>query len=235
MSWVRLDDSIADHPKIAPLSSDAFRRYINGLCYCNRQLTDGVIPRAVAGGLVPGSRAVSRQIRELITAGLWEETATGYVVHDYADYQPSKADALALRAKRAEAGRRGGQSKSGSKRQANPEAKHKLTRAFSHPIPIDPLTPAQRGNGNEDEEDPRAAGTNPRALGTNPRAVDEREQRERSRRLQVERTILLAQAWLAEPDQTLDLVAHQIRDAFPDIAEDVIQGMETDGAGEAGQ
>lgn len=34
MSWVRLDDQFADHPKVVGLSSDAFRLHVSAMCYC---------------------------------------------------------------------------------------------------------------------------------------------------------------------------------------------------------
>lgn len=50
MSWVRLDDGFADHPKIAALDDRAFRIHIWALCYSARHLTDGFLAQEVLDG-----------------------------------------------------------------------------------------------------------------------------------------------------------------------------------------
>jgi len=95
MGWVRLDDNFADHPKVIALSDSAFRLYIEGLCYANRQLTDGFIPSAVYTKL---SREDDAQF--LIEAGLWEEVDKGYHIRSYDEYQPTREK---VESKRAEA------------------------------------------------------------------------------------------------------------------------------------
>lgn len=52
MPWVRIDDGMPQHPKVAAAGPLAFALQIAGLCYCNRNLTDGFIPRAVARTLL---------------------------------------------------------------------------------------------------------------------------------------------------------------------------------------
>ena len=119
MTWVKLDENMVDHPKVAQLSDRAFRLHICGISYSNRHLTDGSIPIQIAHKLVTPRAA--HYAAELVTAGVWEQKdPTTYFVHDYGDYQPSKAEVLELRQKRADAGRIGGKrSKPRSKREAN--------------------------------------------------------------------------------------------------------------------
>jgi hypothetical protein len=45
MSWVRLDDSFPEHPKVIALTDAAFRAHVRGLCYAGRFLTDGLTRR----------------------------------------------------------------------------------------------------------------------------------------------------------------------------------------------
>jgi len=85
MGWVRLDDNFADHPKVIALSDTAFRLYIEGLCYSNRQLTDGFIPNAVYTKLSKNDDA-----QFLIEAGLWEDTEGGFLIRSYTEYQPTR-------------------------------------------------------------------------------------------------------------------------------------------------
>lgn len=119
MPWVRIDDNAIDHPKILALSDAAFRLWIRGLSHCRRFLTDGKIERAVLSQL-PG---VSKpRIRELLRVGLWEATETGYVVHDYHQWNDSRDVILAAR-QDAQARRRGGRAsvKPGAKTETKPD------------------------------------------------------------------------------------------------------------------
>ena len=88
MGWVRLDDRFPDHPKVEAISDRAFRLHIRGLCYCSKYLTDGRVPRAVAKRL--GSL---KSLGELMAAALWSDEKDGYSIHDYLEYNPSKAEA----------------------------------------------------------------------------------------------------------------------------------------------
>lgn len=89
MSWIKLDDGFNEHPKIADLSDRAFRVHVAALCYCGRNLTDGRIPQAVVRTISLGRR---QAVSELTAAGLWHENGTGYLINDYLDYNPSKAE-----------------------------------------------------------------------------------------------------------------------------------------------
>ena len=102
MTWVKLDDGFGDHPKIERLSSDAFRAFVLGLCYCSRQLTDGHIPQRSIGRIA-GRKVTS----ELLTAGLWEPNGDGICVRSYLEYQPSAEGIRAKRAAEVERKRRG--------------------------------------------------------------------------------------------------------------------------------
>jgi hypothetical protein len=126
--WVKIDDQFPDHPKAAKAGPLAWALHIAGLCYCNRNLTDGFIPWSVARRLVSwdmlgapdedGRRvqwsigissgmmgedvASEFVIEQLLYADMWEERDGGYYVHDFEHYQPLKAEVLAERAKNAE-------------------------------------------------------------------------------------------------------------------------------------
>lgn len=92
MAWVRLDDHIDEHPKVAMLGDSAFALYITAIVYCNRNLTDGFIPRMVGlGKLRYCSGDPLEVISEIVAAGLWEVVQGGWRIHDFLDYQPSRA------------------------------------------------------------------------------------------------------------------------------------------------
>lgn len=142
MAWVRIDDSFASHPKVVAAGPLAMAMQVAALCYCNRELTDGFVPRAVARtlldwqieredgrlfdvgvtcGMQGDDVSCSWVIDVLVEAGMWEVVDGGYLIHDYLEYQPSRAQVESERAslseKRAAAGRLGGLTTQ-SKRQA---------------------------------------------------------------------------------------------------------------------
>ena len=88
MTWLRFDDGFADHPKVAALSDAAFRGLVAAICYCGRHLTDGRVLRCLFQRLGISSKAAA----ELERAGFLERDGDdAVIVHDYLEYQPSRA------------------------------------------------------------------------------------------------------------------------------------------------
>lgn len=90
MVWVRLDDSFCEHPKVKLLSPAAFRLHVEALCYCGRTLSEGFVPKP----FVEGREAPAAELSRTPTGyehGLWEEKADGWVIHDFLEYNPSRA------------------------------------------------------------------------------------------------------------------------------------------------
>jgi hypothetical protein len=165
--WTKLDDGILDHPKIAQVGTLGFAWFVAGLVYCNRNLTDGFIPYSIGHRLLTGEHAdtngqlwrvglssgmVGRDLGEaapiiiagLLEAGLWTETAGGFRVHDFNDYNPTKAEVLALRETRSEAGRRGGlaRAKAVAKQESQHEPKQTASKAEAKSYPAPAPAPA---------------------------------------------------------------------------------------------
>lgn len=92
MAFVHLDDQFPDHTKVAGLTDAAFRLWVAGIAYCARGLTDGVIQADDVPRLVRKHKRAS--VAELITAGLWTPAFDSYVVHDYLQWNPSRAKVL---------------------------------------------------------------------------------------------------------------------------------------------
>ena len=88
MGWVRIDDNFADHPKVIGLSDSAFRLFITGLCYANRQLTDGVIPYQMVSNWVGDDPF--KPSDELEDQNLWERVDKGFTIRSYTEYQPTR-------------------------------------------------------------------------------------------------------------------------------------------------
>lgn len=118
MSWVRIDDNMADHPKViglGDLAPLALALQVRALCWCSRYLTDGKLPAEAIPRLLGGFAALcSREVRAkfatggnadeldwptiMVQAGLWEVAPNGgYLIHDYLEYNPTRAEVLAGR------------------------------------------------------------------------------------------------------------------------------------------
>lgn len=125
MSWAKLDDQFADHPKVRALGVYGIAIQAAAICHCARYLTDGFLSASSADQilgsvLAPFTLADGRLVTPLLTtekqtsdavawdwkalmidAGLWEKSAKGYRVHDYLDYNPTRAKVLEDRSKTA--------------------------------------------------------------------------------------------------------------------------------------
>ena len=125
MVWVKIDDSLPDHPKLAALGSLAPLagwQFVCILAYCNRFLTDGHLPIhkaetlvdwthvGVETGGVPGLVSVGDDVSgkwtcsALAAQGMLEECPEHpdcYLVHDYTDFQPTRAAVILDRSRNA--------------------------------------------------------------------------------------------------------------------------------------
>jgi len=103
--WLRLDDTLTDHPKFFGIDPRAGWLWILGLCYAGRHVLNGRLPRGTAFSL---AAQVDRQqtvldddepemVRQLVSRGLWERAKDAYVIHDFLDYNPSRKEVLSER------------------------------------------------------------------------------------------------------------------------------------------
>lgn len=139
MGWVRVSDDFYDHPKFVAAGPLGVALWLTGMAYCNRNLTDGYIPKSrarglldfdglsytvatFAGGAVGEDDCWPLASNSLVGVDLWHEDGHTcprcpqpgpgyYYVHDYLLFQPSREQVEELREKRADAGRKGGQAK----------------------------------------------------------------------------------------------------------------------------
>jgi hypothetical protein len=107
VTWVRLDDSFADHPKLAGLDDRSFRFFVWCLCYSARHLTDGFVSEATLARPFGDHRATKKRDRDrvrmvLVRSGLWHEVEGGIQIHDFLDFNPSRASVLEERQRAAE-------------------------------------------------------------------------------------------------------------------------------------
>lgn len=104
MAWMRIDDRVRTHPKIVKAGPAPGWFWFCGICYCREHLTDGFIPTEMLASLCPGVGIGSarRHTQVLVRVKLWHETDGGYQVHDFLDWNPSRAEVVAKREKDSE-------------------------------------------------------------------------------------------------------------------------------------
>lgn len=108
MTWTKLTEDFPQHPKIVAAGEWAELIHIHALIYCNRFLTDGFVPTEVVPTLTRIRSHVEPSVKALIKLGIWMPVEGGFVIHDFLEYQPSKAKVLAERKRKASAGQAGG-------------------------------------------------------------------------------------------------------------------------------
>lgn len=131
MVWVRFDDQFTIHRKVDGLSDAAFRLHVSAIFWCARNLTDGLVPEEDLDIVSARVRSPQRFAAELVRRKLWSQTDDGWLIHDFLEFQPSRAEVLEKRAKRAEAGRKGG-IKSGESRRSSPSSERQSNQTRSN-------------------------------------------------------------------------------------------------------
>lgn len=144
MGWIKLDDGFLDHPKFLRAGPLAGYLHIAAMAWCNRNLTDGVIPRVqparlvawhtandclnvdVVGRIADHEEAVSWSVlvERLLETGLWVEREDGdYEVHGYLEWQTSAEEIRAKREGLSDARRRAGKKGASSRWNGKPDGK----------------------------------------------------------------------------------------------------------------
>lgn len=151
MAWVRLDDQFADHPKVAGLSNDAFCLHVTAMCWTAKQQTDGKLPSRLLSRLAWRCQDPATAAAELVNAGVWDiDPVDGWEIHDYGEYNPTKAQSDELAGKRSEAGKAGAMarwqnhSKPDGKSHGKPDGKHNGKTMPPSPSPDDDIAAQRR-------------------------------------------------------------------------------------------
>lgn len=118
MTWFKVDDGFADHPKVIALQQrrgwkGALALWTLAGSWSARHLTEGHVPAAVLRRL----GASKAEANALVAVGLWEIVDGGYRFHQWMERNPSKASIEADRSKIAERVRRHRQRKRSSSNQ----------------------------------------------------------------------------------------------------------------------
>lgn len=103
-SWGKVHGDLWISPKFQQVSPAARGVWLMALSYSIAQQSYGAVPRH----LLPAFGGTPEDAAQLVTAGLWDETETGWDFHDWDDHQTSREHAERVHEARVEAGRKGG-------------------------------------------------------------------------------------------------------------------------------
>jgi hypothetical protein len=85
VAWLRVDDGFPEHAKLLALRRTDRWTWVEVLAYCARQNNGGVVPNGVHDVV---KYATPLFLEKCADAGLLDVTDSGYVVHDWEDYNP---------------------------------------------------------------------------------------------------------------------------------------------------
>lgn len=94
MSWAKLSDDYHDNPKMVALGLTATGLHARCVAYCAKHETDGKVPKAWVAGQLSELRPAEqkRVLKVLLDEQAFSENGVAYVLNDYLDYNPSKAE-----------------------------------------------------------------------------------------------------------------------------------------------
>ena len=172
MTWFRVDDGFHKHRKRRSAGLEAIGMWtVCGSWTCDAG-SDGFIPELEAAGV--GGAKWRRIVNRLIESGLWEHAThdgeSGYLMHDYTDYNPTRASLEADKESTRERVQKWREERRGNAvTPPVPNGDVQTPHTQAHALKELPPTPAASGRGFCDKTNP----THPdcRNCGTNRRAV----------------------------------------------------------------
>jgi hypothetical protein len=124
----RLDTGWHANTKVLRSGAVGMALHAWSISYSDHTLSDGFIPNKAWPSFL------ERGVKPLIDLHLWEREEGGYRLHDYANYNRTRAQVDAYMAAKAAAGRRGGLARAQASATAN--GKHELKQALKqNPTP----------------------------------------------------------------------------------------------------
>lgn len=109
MTWAKLDDSFHSHPKVRAAwyrCPASIGLHVLGITYSADHESDGVVPGWFVAGAFAKPKELQEAVSALIDMGIWERHDEDFLIHDFLDYHPSKADLDKKRERDAERKRR---------------------------------------------------------------------------------------------------------------------------------
>jgi phosphoglycolate phosphatase-like HAD superfamily hydrolase len=102
--WTKLSDEFFRNPKVVSAGRDARDLYLVALCHSNEHLTDGFIAIGYLRRLAADAEIdnAADSAARLVAVGLWTPVEGGWMIHDFAVYNPTKEQVEAERRQTAE-------------------------------------------------------------------------------------------------------------------------------------
>jgi len=94
VTWLKVDDKFHGHPKVLSAGTPVLGLWVRAASWAAAYETDGLVPTDVMRGF-----GRPRDAAALVEAGLWVPCASGFWLHDFLKYNPSKEQLEAERAK----------------------------------------------------------------------------------------------------------------------------------------
>jgi hypothetical protein len=94
VAWARLDDGFFCHPKVTrvwDINPGAVGLWVRLISYCSKYETDGFVPEVTVAMLSPDLSERTAQLDALIEGRAIQRHEDGFVIRDYLDYNPSRA------------------------------------------------------------------------------------------------------------------------------------------------
>lgn len=101
MTWTKIDDQLHAHPKVQ-MAWQACRAslglHLLALSHAGAYLTDGHVSETFVNAQLPKAAERRKAIEALVSAGLWDQWPEGgWVIHDYLEFNESRADVTSRR------------------------------------------------------------------------------------------------------------------------------------------
>jgi hypothetical protein len=110
MSWVKLDDQLHAHPKVARAWQScpaALGLHLMAMSHSGCYGTNGQVDAAFVTGKIPGAALRKKAVAALVDSGLWDVTRDGWKIHDWEIYNGDAESREAARKAKVEAGKKG--------------------------------------------------------------------------------------------------------------------------------
>ena len=87
-TWVRVSDTLTWHRKTLAAGNEAMGLWVRALSYCGQQMNDGAVPREI----IPAMGASFALADELVAAGFWLVTETGWQFDGWDEWQSTRTE-----------------------------------------------------------------------------------------------------------------------------------------------
>lgn len=99
MGWLKIDDKYPRNPKVLAGDIETSWFYVCALTHCAEQLTDGFIADSAVPVIAPHVIAPQDVAERCVQLGMFTRVTNGFLVPDFLDFNPSRAEVVEKREK----------------------------------------------------------------------------------------------------------------------------------------